>query len=169
MAHGFSFQWIKEMEPYIDDHLTKFMQNLSHYAKSGEVFDLKEFVSFFVLDVLGELAFSRSFNAQVEQSPEKLPPINDHIFLACLMGAMPEIMPYLKAIAQWAPLPWLQQLFKARAQLKELTADCVRRRLNEKLDSGRKDLLTSLIKAVDPETGARLTELDINTEAFAMV
>ncbi|KAF2993660.1 hypothetical protein E8E13_000303 [Curvularia kusanoi] len=33
----------------------------------------------------------------------------------------------------------------------------------------RKDILTSLIKAVDPESGAKLTELDINTEAFAML
>jgi benzoate 4-monooxygenase len=33
----------------------------------------------------------------------------------------------------------------------------------------RKDLLHSLINTKDPETGAELTRLDINTEAFAML
>jgi cytochrome P450 len=168
MAHGFSLQSVKDMEFYIDGHLAKLLSNLAQRAKTGEVFDFKELIAFYVLDVLGELAFSQSFDAQTEQIPEKLPPINDHIFLACLMGMMPEVLPYLRAVAAWTPLPWVQQLFKARAQLKTLTAQCVRRRLNEKL-SGRKDLLSSLINAVDPVTGAKLTELDINTEAFAMV
>lgn len=168
MAHGFSLQSVKDMEFYIDGHLRKLLDNLTHRAKTGEVFDFKELIAFYVFDVLGELAFSRSFDAQIEQVPEKLPPINDHVFLACLMGMMPEALPYLKSVAAWTPLPWLQRLFKARAQLKTLTAQCVSRRLNDE-DSGRKDLLSSLIHAVDPVTGARLTELDINTEAFAML
>jgi len=168
MAHGFSFQSVKEMESYMDGHLLKLLDNLGQRAETGEVFDFKALVAFYVLDVLGELAFSQSFHAQTEQAPEKLPPINDHIYLACLMGMMPEVLPYLKMVAAWTPLPWLQRLFKARAQLKALTAQCVSRRINEK-NSGRKDLLTSLINAVDPETGAKLTELDINTEAFAML
>ncbi|KIW99464.1 uncharacterized protein Z518_11203 [Rhinocladiella mackenziei CBS 650.93] len=137
-------------------------------ASTGGVFDLKELIAFFVLDVLGELAFSRSFDSQTQKCAEKLPPINDHIFFGCLLGMMPEMMPYLKAMAAWTPLPWLQRLTRSRAQLKNLTAECVARRLNEKV-TGRKDLLTALISAVDPETGERLTELQINTEAFAMV
>jgi cytochrome P450 len=156
------------MEIYMDGHLKRLLDNLAQRAKTGEVFDFKELIAFYMLDVLGELAFSQSFDAQIEQVPEKLPPINDHVFLACLMGMTPEVLPYLRSVAAWTPLPWLQRLFKARAQLKALTAQCVRRRLNEKV-SGRKDLLSSLINAIDPETGARLTEVDINTEAFAMV
>lgn len=168
MAHGFSLQSVKDMESYIDGHVTKLLDNLAQRAKGEEVFDFKELIAFYVLDVLGELAFSRSFHAQTEQVPEKLPPINDHIYLACLMGMMPEVLPYLKMVAAWTPLPWLQRLFTARAKLKALTAQCVKRRLDKKI-SGRKDLLSFLINAVDPVTDARLTELDINTEAFAMV
>lgn len=168
MAHGFSLQSVKEMELFIDEHLLKLLSNLDHHSKTGEVFDLKALIAFFILDVLGELGFSQSFNAQTEQVEGKLPPINDHIFLACLMGMLPEMIPLLKKVSPWIPLPWFQQLFRARAQLKALTARCVRRRLQEEI-TGRKDLLTALINAVDPETGARLTELDINTEAFAMV
>lgn len=129
---------------------------------------MKELVSFYVFDVLGELAFSRSFDAQIEKDPEKLPPINDHIYLACLMGMMPEILPFLRAVASWMPFPWLQSLFQARRQLRDLTAACVEERISHKLEN-RTDLLGSLISAVDPETGAKLTPLDIKTEAFAMV
>ncbi|KAK5056690.1 hypothetical protein LTR84_012222 [Exophiala bonariae] len=168
LAHGFSMQSVKDMEEYIDRHIEKLLEVLEGQAKTGEAFDLKEFFAFYMLDVLGDLAFSQSFNAQVDQKPEKLPPINDHVFLACLMGMMPEMLPYLRAAAAWTPLPWLRRLFRARAQLKSLTAQCVRRRLDEKVN-GRKDLLTSLINAVDPVTGAKLTEIDINTEAFAMI
>lgn len=168
MAHGFSLQSVKDMEIYIDKHLKRLLDNLDQRAKTGEVFDLKELIAFYVFDILGELAFSQSFDAQIEQLPEKLPRINDHVFLACLMGMMPEVLPYLRSVAAWTPLPWLQRLFKARAQLKTFTEQCVSRRLNEKV-SGRKDLLSSLINAVDPVTGAKLTELDINTEAFAMM
>lgn len=155
------------MEQYIDKHLKILRANLDHHAKLGDVLDLKELIAFYTLDVLGELAFSRSFGAQLDKNPATLPPINDHIYLACLMGMMPEIMPVVKSIAAWTPFPWLQSLFRARRNLRNLTARCVRDRISRKSD--RTDLLGSLINAVDPETGARLTELDINTEAFAMV
>ncbi|KAH7247760.1 cytochrome P450 [Fusarium solani] len=168
MAHAFSLQSIKEMEQYIDEHLVQFRRNLDEYSKTGQVFDLKELIAFFVLDVLGDLAFRCQFNSQVDQDASKLPPINDHIFLACLLGMIPDLMPFIKAISPWTPVPWLQQLLAARRDLKNLTAKCVSSRMAD-TGAARKDLITSLINAVDPQTGARLTELDIQTEAFAFI
>ncbi|OAL45725.1 cytochrome P450 [Pyrenochaeta sp. DS3sAY3a] len=168
MSHAFSLQSIKDMELLINKHIDVLCANLDSYVNSGQIANLKELIAFYVLDVLGELAFSQSFNAQVEKNLETLPPINDHIYLACLMGQMPEMMPMLHCFARYLPLPWTRKLMAARARLKSLTAACVRRRLNDK-GANRKDLLGCLIRAVDPETGARLTELDINTEAFAML
>ncbi|KAF5227131.1 hypothetical protein FANTH_14857 [Fusarium anthophilum] len=168
MAHAFSMQSIQGMEHFIDNHMLKLRRSLDLSADSGEIFDLKKLISFYILDVLGDLAFSRSFDSLTEQDLSKLPPINDHIFLACLMGMTPESVSVMQRLAPWVPIPWLQRLLKARLQVKKLTAECVSRRLNEKVTS-RNDLLTSLIKAVDPETGERLTELEINTEAFAMI
>ncbi|KAF5256280.1 hypothetical protein FOXYS1_13252, partial [Fusarium oxysporum] len=105
MAHAFSLQSIRSMEQHIDRHLLQFRRNLDHYSNTGEMFDLKELIAFFVLDVLGDLAFRRSFNSQVEQDVSKLPPINDHIFLACLLGMVPDLMPFLKALFGWTPVP----------------------------------------------------------------
>ncbi|KAK6197122.1 hypothetical protein LQW54_010917 [Pestalotiopsis sp. IQ-011] len=168
LAHAFSFTSMKDMEMFVDVHLQKLMENLDHCCKTGEMFDLKQFIAFYVLDVLGELAFSRSFDSQIHMDPDRLPPINDHIYLACLMGMVPSMMPIFKAVAPWVPLPWFRSLFRARRQLKELTADCVARRMLKGTDR-RNDLLTNLINSVDPETGEKLTELEINTEAFAMI
>ncbi|KAJ3528134.1 hypothetical protein NM208_g10348 [Fusarium decemcellulare] len=111
------------MEHHIDKHLVQFRHNLDHYSDTGEPFDLKELIAFFVLDVLGDLAFRTSFNSQVEQDVSKLPPINDHIFLACLLDIA--------------------------------TCEAAIERSDGRL--------------LDPETGARLTELDIQTEAFAFI
>ncbi|KAF5590094.1 cytochrome P450 monooxygenase [Fusarium subglutinans] len=116
----------------------------------------------------GELAFSRSFDSQDERDIARLPPINGHIYLACMMGMTPEALLWIKKALPFIPIPWLRRLFNARAQLRDLTAACVRQRI-EAGPSGRKDLLSCLLLAVDPETGSRLTELDINTEAFAMM
>ncbi|KAF5637703.1 benzoate 4-monooxygenase [Fusarium sp. NRRL 52700] len=168
MAHAFSMQSIKEMEYFIDTHIMKLRRNLDHFCDSNQDFDLKDLIAFYVFDVLGELAFSRSFDSQDERILARLPPINDHIYLACLMGMTPDALPWIKKVLPSIPIPWLQRLFNARAQLRNLTAACVRKRI-EAGPSDRKDLLSCLLVAVDPETGSKLTELDINTEAFAMV
>lgn len=168
MAHAFSMTSVRDMENFVDQHLEKLIQNLDTFARTGDAFDLKDYVAYYVLDVLGELAFSRSFDAQDFRDPRRLPPINDHIYLACLMGMMPSIMPLFKKVAPHLPLAWFQSLFQARKQLKDTTAECVARRIHSHIND-RKDLLTNLINAEDPETGAKLTELEINTEAFAML
>ncbi|KAI8217268.1 Cytochrome P450 monooxygenase ACRTS1 [Colletotrichum sp. SAR 10_77] len=148
--------------------MLKFRKNLDEYSRTHQIFDLKELIAFFVLDVLGDLAFRYQFDSQIEKNTLKLPPINDHIFLACLMGMMPNFMPFVKAVSPWIPIPWVQRLLAARQNLKNLTIECVRSRMADP-GAARKDLITSLINARDPETGSELTELDIQTEAFAFM
>ena len=167
MANTFSFQSIKEMEPVIDRHVRLLRQNLDKATESEGIVDLKALIAFYVLDVLGDLAFGRSFDSQRKQALESLPPINDHIYLACMLGMMPDVMPYVKSVLNHLPLPWVQRLLTSRRKLRDLTAECVQARLDMK--TKRKDLLSCLINAVDPGTGARLTQMDINTEAFAMI
>nr|RBQ91806.1 hypothetical protein FVER53263_12478 [Fusarium verticillioides] len=168
MAHAFSLQSIKEMEHFVDSHILKLRKSLDNFCDTNQEFDLKDMIAFYVFDVLGELAFSRSFDSQNERDVSRLPPINDHIYLACLMGMTPEALPWIKKVLPFIPNRWIKRLLNARAQLRDLTAACVRQRI-EAGTSDRKDLLSSLLAAVDSETGSKLTELDINTEAFAMV
>ena len=70
MAHAFSLQSIKKMEHHIDQHLLQFRKNLDHYADTGALFDLKELIAFFVLDILGDLAVEithRVLPAEIKQ------------------------------------------------------------------------------------------------------
>ncbi|KAF9771807.1 hypothetical protein IL306_010532 [Fusarium sp. DS 682] len=168
MAHTFSLQSIKEMEHSLNKHILKLQKNLDHFSDTEQDFDLKEIIAFYVFDMLGELAFSRSFDSQDERDPSRLPPIKDHVYLACLIAMTPDALPWIKKVLPYIPLPWLQRLLHARAQLRNLAVACVRRRIDNK-STDSKDLLSCLLNATDPETGARLTELDINTEAFGMM
>lgn len=67
------------MEPYIDGCLTKLIARLDRAAADGETIDLKAWFSFFVIDVLGELAFSQSFNMLEKGQTDALPPLREHV------------------------------------------------------------------------------------------
>lgn len=166
LAHGFSQASIEKMEPIIDEQLQILISKLMEYSKKNEVFDLKACISCYVLDILGEVAFSKSFDSQTSGKADAIPAINDHILMACVIGQLP-FQALSKALIARSPIPRLRRLIKSRAQLKSICAERVHHRINN--PSNRHDLLQNLIEAKDPETGAQLTELDINTEAFAML
>ncbi|KAJ6114460.1 hypothetical protein N7486_000238 [Penicillium sp. IBT 16267x] len=77
---------------------------------------------------------------------EELHAINDHLRLAGVIGELP---------------------FQGLKNLKAICSRCVNLKINN--PSGRPDLLKSLFEAVDPESGSRLTEQEINSEAFAVL
>ncbi|TVY16709.1 Pisatin demethylase [Lachnellula arida] len=167
VSHGFSQASIEKMEPIIDDQMSILINHVKGFAKTGEIFDMKNLISCFVLDVLGDVAFGRSFDAQIAGRADEIPAINDHILLSCLIGEMGAWQDVLKALMGYSPIAWIRRITRSRRLLKEKCASCVRRKMED--PSERLDLLQSLVRCQDPGTGARLTELDINTEAFAML
>ena len=142
------------------------IKHLKGFANTNQIVDMKSLISCFVLDVLGEVAFSRSFNAQAIGRADEIPAINDHIFLACIVGEL-SCQNFWKTLIAWSPIQWIRRLAKSRAHLKSTCANCVSHKISNA--SHRPDLLQSLLNAKDPETGLKLTELEINTEAFAML
>ncbi|KAL4895982.1 cytochrome P450 [Aspergillus ambiguus] len=166
LSHGFSQASIEKLQPLIDGQMGILIQKLRGYAETGEVFDLKETISLYVLDILGDLAFSRSFGAQLTGEAEQIPAINDHLLLSCVIGELP-CQNLLKTLARWSPVPWMRRLVHSRNNLKKICADCVKYKIAHPAE--RRDLLQCLVEAKDPETGASLTEQEINSEAFAML
>jgi cytochrome P450 len=112
------------------------------------------------------MAFARSFGSQQSENPKEVTAIHNHILLACSIGQLP-FQSVSKFLIAHSPIPWIRQMTSSRQQLKEQCEECVSYRLDH--PSSRKDLLHSLINTQDPETGAKLSTLDINTEAFAML
>lgn len=179
MSHSFSMASLKDMEPYLDSHITLLKENLSRWAVSGEIFDLKKAFQYYVIDVLGELAFSQSFNLQVSEDESRIPPVAKHSLLACATGSWPAMTVQLKKWLPLVPYKPLQDLFKGRLACAQLASACVRKRFHDLPDikddenvatlDQRKDLLTNLILAKHPDTGERLTRVDLEAEAFGFI
>ncbi|KAJ5549420.1 hypothetical protein N7513_006654, partial [Penicillium frequentans] len=166
LSHGFSQASVQKLEPLIEGQMKGLIDKLRAFAKTGEVFDFKSVLSLYVLDILGEVAFSKPFGVQAKGKSDELHAINDHLLLAGVIGELP-FQDLWKTLARMSPVPWMRQLVKSRNNLKEICSRCVKFKINN--PSERPDLLKSLVEAVDPESGSRLTEQEINSEAFAVL
>ncbi|POS69760.1 isotrichodermin C-15 hydroxylase [Diaporthe helianthi] len=176
MSHSFSISYVKEMEKYLDENVLILRNKIAGYADRGETFNLKQLIQSYVIDVLGELAFSQSFGIQVADDESMVPPVVEHTLFASTIGAWPAMTSTLKKWLPKIPRKGMQTLFKARAACASLASRCVKRRIaaleEEKAngtDEQRKDILTNLILAKDPETGENLTQSDLETEAFGFI
>lgn len=172
MSHGFSAASLKSMEGIFDRHISELRKQIEEYAVSGEQFDLKELIAYYAYDIIGELAFSRDFGTLRSRDPADLPPINDHIFLGCMYGMLPNLLPYSMRLTKYIPLPYVQKMLKSRLRLRNTTAECVAVEMARSKDpqqNTEKNLLTQLIDAKDPESGAGLTHTDVASEAFGFL
>ncbi|KAI1338210.1 cytochrome P450 [Xylariaceae sp. FL0016] len=180
MAHSFSITSVKGMEQYLDANIKIMRDKITKYAKEGEVFDLGKVLHYYVIDVLGELAFGQSFGVQLSDDATLVPPVVEHSWLAAVTGAWPSMTAFLRKWLQIIPHPGLQALFRGRERVVELAAQSVQRGLDavnaskegdhERAISGRRaDIITSLIQATDPETGEHLTPVELETEAFGFI
>lgn len=78
-------------------------------------------------DLIGELAFSTQFGSQKTNSPEELPPSNEHMHPSCIMGIFSGPM---REIVLRLPISWLKRLAESRARLRETTVNCVTAAVN---------------------------------------
>ncbi|KAJ5825696.1 hypothetical protein N7474_002834 [Penicillium riverlandense] len=177
MSHSFSISYVKEMEVHFDANVKILRDKISSYAEKQEVFDLKKALQYYVIDTLGELAFSQTFGIQATDDETRVPPVIEHSLLAAITGAWPLMTAKLKKWLPLVPNEGLQALFKGRKACADLASRCVQNRLdalNTKGDgnkdgSERKDILTNLILAKHPDTGKNLTRVDLETEAFGFI
>ncbi|GJD03524.1 isotrichodermin C-15 hydroxylase [Colletotrichum higginsianum] len=175
MSHSFSMTSVKGMEQYLDENITLLREKIARLSKEGRPFDLKRLLHFYTIDVLGELAFSRSFGVQLSGDESRVPPVIPHTLLGSTLGSWPAMTQTLKQWLPRVPLEGLQALFRGRAKCAGMAAECVRRRLEEveqdeqKGKIQRKDILTNLILARHPETGEKIASKDLEAEAFGMI
>ncbi|RDW84241.1 hypothetical protein BP6252_01831 [Coleophoma cylindrospora] len=177
MSHSFSISYVKEMERYLDLNIGILKEKIARYSCQNEAYDLKKVLQYYTIDVLGELAFGQSFGVQVADDESLVPPVKEHSLLAAATGAWPARTKMLKRWLPIIPLKRLQKLFEGRAACAQLASQCVQRRMAA-LDTikdtateseQRKDILTNLILAEHPDTGERLTQVDLETEAFGFI
>lgn len=164
---------------YLDLNMKILRKKIIDRCARQEVFDLKKALQFYVVDTLGDLAFSQSFGVQLADDESLVPPVKEHSLLAAATGAWPSMIPTLKKWLPSVPSKSLQKLYAGRRACAELASRCVRKRLEDLHDvkskdgntaaKERKDILTNLILAKHPETGEHLTQEDLETEAFGFM
>lgn len=178
MSHSFSTSYVKQMQQYLDLNIDILRQKVAGYASRDEAFDLKKALHYYTIDVLGELAFSQSFGVQLADDECLVPPVKEHSLLAAATGSWPLMLRVLKRWLPRLPNAGLQRLFEGRVACARLASQCVQRRIDmlhhEKeeaagLQGQRKDILTNLILAKHPDTGERLSQADLETEAFGFM
>lgn len=172
MSHSFSISSVKEMEHYLDANIKLLRDKISGFAKDGRAFDLKKLLHYYTIDILGELAFSRSFSLQVSDDESLVPRVVPHTLLGSVTGAWPSMTQMLKKWLPLVPHSGLQDLFKGRAECAQLASECVERRLSQVKEGGaneRTDILTRLILAEHPDTGERIDRIDLEAEAFGFM
>jgi cytochrome P450 len=167
MAHSFSATSLSQLEPVFDTHIKNLLDAID--AKGSDPFDLKALFGFYAYDIIGQLAFNSDFGSQRSQDPKELPPINEHVFLGCMYGMMPSLLPWSMRVANYLPIPWLQNLLKGRKALRDKTSACLTREMSAQKTSDTRSILTRLIQAKDPETGEPLPEVAVASEAFAFL
>lgn len=179
MSHSFSISYVKEMETFLDQNIQILTSKIAGLCDRNEAFDLKKFLHYYTIDVLGELAFSQSFGVQKTDDESLVPPVKEHSLLGAVTGAWPAMTMRLKRWLPLVPHAGLRKLFQGRASCAKLASQCVQRRLSalnatsekdaDATTRQRKDLLTNLILAKHPDTGERLTQTDLETEAFGFM
>lgn len=164
------------MEPLFDNTIRNLLKILDLYSESGEEFDLKDLISRYQYDLMGTLAFDDDFgalmSAHTTSSSSKatnVPVFNNHFYLAHIYGMLPSLLPWSMRLGQYVPVAWIKELVKTRALLKDHTINCVKRSLTASERRADRSLLSYVIEAQDLDTGARLNEVDICTEAFGFL
>lgn len=182
MSSSFSISYVRKMEDLLDHNIQILKNKLAELCDKNDAFDLRKLIQYYVIDVLGELAFSQSFGIQVAEDESLVPPVKETTLLGSLIGAWPLMTMRLKRWLPRVPLERLQRLSRSQRACARLASQRVEQRLAEleprlREDSKddvvaageRRDLLTNLILAKHPDTGERLRQEDLQTEAFGFM
>ena len=162
----YSMAAMQQLSPFIDDTIEVFMGKLdgiadgpAHNAR-GPTVDLGAWLHWFAFDVLGEVAFSRSFGflEQGKDVEDAILTIDKSQTYNGIVGQIPEVDHLLRRNPLWSLIPALStgNALITRMALEELER---RKPFDKETDGrwragdGRQDLLASLIKGhmKDPE------------------
>lgn len=60
-SHAFSLRSLSEQEPLVAGHIDNFIDQIGRYSKKDGGIDLGEWFNILAFDIIGDLAFGRSF------------------------------------------------------------------------------------------------------------
>jgi hypothetical protein len=152
---------MQQLSPFINDTIELLVKKIDEHIKGNKgVFNLGDYLHYFAFDVLGEVAFSRSFGflAEGRDVDNAIRTIDDSQKYNGIVGQVPELDHLLRRNPLWQFIPWLstKNALITRMALEEMA----RRQPFDKDNGGllrsgdgRQDLMASLIQGhlKDPE------------------
>ncbi|KAK1749506.1 cytochrome P450 [Echria macrotheca] len=158
----YSMAAMQQLSPFIDDTIELLATKIGEHVSSSnqKVFDLGAYLHYFAFDVLGEVAFSRSFGflEQGRDVDSAIKTIDKSQTYNGIVGQVPELDFLLRRNPLWRFVPWLST---KNALITRMALEEMKRRQPFDKDSagllktgdGRRDLMASLIQGhlKDPE------------------
>ncbi|OIW28211.1 cytochrome P450 [Coniochaeta ligniaria NRRL 30616] len=156
----YSMAAMQQLSPFINDTIELFMRKIDEHRAAnvgsgpkGKVFDLGAFLHYFAFDVLGEVAFSRSFGflAEGRDVENAIKTIDQSQAYNGIVGQIPEVDYLLRRnpVGKFIPALSTQNALITRMALEEMA----NRRPFDKENAGllrsgdgRRDLMASLIQ-----------------------
>ncbi|GAB1319706.1 hypothetical protein MFIFM68171_09916 [Madurella fahalii] len=172
----YSMAAMQQLSPFINDSIELLVRKIDeHIAAARGVFDLGDYLHYFAFDVLGEVAFSRSFGflAEGRDVDNAIKTIDNSQTYNGIVGQVPELDYLLRRNPLWQFVPWLST---KNALITRMALEEMARRQPFDKDSagllrtgdGRQDLMASLIQGhlKDPE---RFREGDVFAVAHGAI
>ncbi|KAK4224636.1 cytochrome P450 [Podospora fimiseda] len=171
----YSMGAMRELSPFIDDTIELLAKKIGqHIDLDGDkTFDLGDWLHYFAFDVLGEVAFSRSFGFLDEgrDVDDAIKTIDNSQKYNGIVGQVPEVDFLLRRNPLWRFVPWLstKNALITRMALEEMGKRMpFEKGVGVKGPGGRQDLMASLIEGHLKDKG-RFGEGDVFAVAHGAI
>ncbi|KAI9290574.1 cytochrome P450 [Neoconidiobolus thromboides FSU 785] len=148
LAASFSDKTIASVEYLVKENVDNLVNKVREMASEEKNFDFGLLFHYFSFDVIGDLAYGKSFDMIKNGYHPVIGWIKDYFRIVVLVG----ILPVLKNYA-----------FESVTKLYKFSYEAVK---NVKEHSDRVTILSTLINASDPDTGKKLSEKEIVEESI---
>ena len=128
---------------------------------------MRRYITYCIVDVLGELAFGQAFDNQTSEDPGKIPPVSEALWGSCLAGQVPWAANAFAYVRDHAPIAELRRTLAALNLMIPIAVKHIKRRENKKRD--RDDILGKLIAAREEKSGEPLTVAQIVAESVTLI
>jgi cytochrome P450 len=161
VAPSYNLNTLATIEPLISrTGVETLMEKFERHAADGQVTNLFQEFMYMTFDVVGEVAFGRSFDMIRRNGHPMLQWMEDFSRMNMYRIMMP--------ILQRVRIPWLfGHLYESERRMYAFTREAVERRKKEK--NPRRDALQMLLEAVDEDTGERMSEAEIMPEMLVQI
>ncbi|KAI8050856.1 cytochrome P450 [Syncephalis plumigaleata] len=161
MLPAFSPSALDKLEPMIyDSGVTRLIERVGKRADAGEYVDLMQLLNYMTFDVIGEVAFGRSFNLLAES--------DDHVSIVEWMNATISLGFRKLLMGRLFHTSLSYEKARLTDELLKFAKDTIENR-RKSGNTDRMDTLQQLINAVDDETGATMSDQDLISQAIILM